>query len=48
MLGEPDDAAVAADLELRERDELGVLRLLELRVDGPAVRAAVGLARVDR
>ncbi len=32
------------DVELRERDELRVLGLLELGVDGPAVRAAVGAA----
>ena len=44
MLREADDPTVAADLELAERDELGVLGLLELRVHRPAVRAAVRTA----
>ena len=48
VLGEPDDPPVAADLELCERDELGVLGLLELRVDRPAVRAAVRARRDAR
>ena len=44
VLGEADDLRLAACLELSERDELGVLCLLHLRLDRPAVRAAVGLA----
>ena len=45
MLREADDPSVAADLELAERDELGVLGLLELGVHRPAVRAAVRTAQ---
>ena len=41
VLGEADDLAVAADRELREGDELGVLGLLELRYR-PASRAGSG------
>ena len=45
MLGEPDDLRRVDRLEVGERDELGVLGLLELGLDRPAVRAAVGCPR---
>ena len=44
MLREPHDLAALAGRELRERDEALVLGLLDVGVDGPAVRAAVGAA----
>ena len=46
MLGEPDDRRLRARLERRQRLELAVLRLLEVRVDRPAVRAAVRIAEL--
>ena len=46
MLGEPDDRRLRARLERRQRLELAVLRLLDVRVDRPAVRAAVRVAEL--
>ena len=43
MLGEPDDLRGRSGRELGQGDELRVLLLFDLRVDRPAVRAAVGL-----
>ena len=44
MLGESHDLGGFARGELRERDELGVLGLLDVGLDRPAVRAAIGAA----
>jgi hypothetical protein len=46
MLGEADDRGPRARLEVRERGELLVLLLLEVRVNGPAVRAALGMSEL--
>ncbi len=46
MLGQPHDRGLGARLEVGERLELAVLGLLELRVDRPPVRAAVGVAEL--
>ena len=48
MLSETDDDRRAPGLELIERHELAVLRLLCARVDGPAVRAAIGVPETLR
>jgi hypothetical protein len=45
VLRQPDDRRVRAGLELVERRELAVLGLLEVGVDRPSVRAAVGVAQ---
>jgi hypothetical protein len=44
VLGESHDRRRPPRVELGERDELRILRLLDLRLDGPAVRAAVRMA----
>src|SRR2546423_3917044 len=44
VLGEADDLRVRARSQIGQRAQLAVLGLLELRVDRPAVRAAVGVA----
>jgi hypothetical protein len=44
VLCEPDDLGLTARLEVGQRGELFVLRLLERRIHGPAVRTAVGIA----
>ena len=41
MLGEADDLGLTPGLELRKGDELRVLRLLEIGLDRPAVRAPI-------
>src|SRR5204863_302890 len=46
VLGEADDRGVRRRLQVAERCELLVLRLLGVRVDRPAVRAAVGMAEL--
>ena len=48
VLGEPHDLGRAAGREVRERDELGVLGLFDVRCDRPAVRAAVRDTRAAR
>ena len=45
VLREPDDGCARAGLEVGERRKLAVLGLLDRRVDGPAVRAAIGIFR---
>ena len=46
MLGEPDDRRPRRRLEVGQRREVAVLRLLAIGIDGPAVRAAVGEAEL--
>ncbi len=46
MLGEPDDRRRLARFEVRERLELAVLGLLDVRIDRPAVRAPIGMAEL--
>ena len=46
MLGEADDRRPRPGRQRRERRELGVLRLLHLRIDRPAVRAALRMAEL--
>ncbi len=46
VLREADDRRPAPGLELGQRGELGVLRLLEGGVDRPAVRTALGVAQL--
>src|SRR5262245_43977455 len=45
VLGEPHDGGTGARLEIGERRQLTVLRLLDGRVDGPAVWTTVGPAQ---
>ena len=49
MLGEPHDLGRLAGLEIGERDQPDVLHLLHVRLDRPAVWAAIRVAepRVD-
>ena len=44
VLRQPDDRRAVAGGQVRERRQLTVLRLLEVRVDRPAVRTAIGIA----
>ena len=46
MLGEADDLSALSRDELVERLQLAVLGLLEVHIDGPAVRAAIGAAEL--
>ena len=46
VLGEPDDRRLRAGLERRQRLELAVLGLLEVRIDRPAVRAAIRMTEL--
>jgi hypothetical protein len=46
VLRKPHDLGARARLELGQRLQLEILRLLEVRVHGPAVRAAVGVAEL--
>src|SRR3989440_3519747 len=46
VLGEPDDLRAGPGRQVGERRELAVLGLLEVGVDRPAVRAAVGVAEL--
>ena len=48
VLGQADDRRPRPGRQRRERRELGVLRLLDRRVDGPAVRAALRDGRACR
>ena len=45
MLGEADDRRAVAGLEVGQREQLAVLGLLDVGVERPAVRAAVGMAQ---
>ena len=48
VLGQPDDGRARARREVGERREVAILRLLELRVDRPPVRAALRVAESPR
>src|SRR5207249_5811884 len=43
VLGEPDDGCPRSGRQLGERGKIAVLGLLDVRVHGPAVGAAVGI-----
>ena len=47
MLGEADDRGVRAGAERRQRRQFVVLGLLDVGIDRPAVRAALGMAELD-
>ena len=46
MLGEPHDRRRRARRDVRQRLELAVLRLLDIRVDRPPVRAPLGMTEL--